>query len=252
MTKRSSGAFTLIELLVVIAIIAILAAILFPVFAKAREKARQSSCQSNLKQYSLSMLQYVQDYDERYPMSIYMSGVGLVTVYDVCNPYIKSIQIMVCPSEQDHISTVAISTAFGGAPMAGSWQASYAPNFGVVEDGPGIPGVTTAHAVIAEAQIVRPAETTMWGDAGLQRVLAGNVAGGSAPVQGRHNEQANVSFCDGHVKSLSAAKTSTVFPAGSITGSTRYLYNLGQAAGYYAGLTHFKGLVTDSGLQIDP
>src|SRR5450631_1096445 len=64
-----SKGFTLIELLVVIAIIAILAAILFPVFAKVREKARQINCVSNMKQMGMGVLQYVQDYDETYPMS---------------------------------------------------------------------------------------------------------------------------------------------------------------------------------------
>ena len=65
--SRVNQGFTLIELLVVIAIIAILAAILFPVFAKAREKARQSVCQSNLKQIGLGLLMYAQDYDETLP-----------------------------------------------------------------------------------------------------------------------------------------------------------------------------------------
>ncbi|MGC4047413.1 MAG: prepilin-type N-terminal cleavage/methylation domain-containing protein, partial [Armatimonas sp.] len=65
-------AFTLIELLVVIAIIAILAAILFPVFAQAREKARQTSCLSNTKQIGTGLMMYTQDYDETYPMNIYM------------------------------------------------------------------------------------------------------------------------------------------------------------------------------------
>src|SRR5215216_4432933 len=63
--------FTLIELLVVIAIIAILAAILFPVFARARENARRTSCLSNLKQLSLGIMQYTQDYDERLPQAMY-------------------------------------------------------------------------------------------------------------------------------------------------------------------------------------
>ena len=63
--------FTLIELLVVIAIIAILAAILFPVFARARENARRTSCVSNVKQFSLALMQYTQDYDERYPRSYF-------------------------------------------------------------------------------------------------------------------------------------------------------------------------------------
>src|SRR6267154_425236 len=69
--KNHASAFTLIELLVVIAIIAILAAILFPVFAQAREKARQASCQSNLRQLGLATLMYVQDYDETYPLYEY-------------------------------------------------------------------------------------------------------------------------------------------------------------------------------------
>jgi prepilin-type N-terminal cleavage/methylation domain-containing protein/prepilin-type processing-associated H-X9-DG protein len=66
-TRRRAVGFTLIELLVVIAIIAILAAILFPVFAQAREKARQATCQSNLKQISTAFNMYIQDYDEQFP-----------------------------------------------------------------------------------------------------------------------------------------------------------------------------------------
>src|SRR5476651_29540 len=68
--------FTLIELLVVIAIIAILAAILFPVFAKAREKARQTSCASNEKQLGLAFIQYCQDYDEMFPVGTYGNANG--------------------------------------------------------------------------------------------------------------------------------------------------------------------------------
>ena len=70
-THQKRAAFTLIELLVVIAIIAILAAILFPVFARARENARRSSCQSNLKQIGLGIAQYTQDYDEIMPRADY-------------------------------------------------------------------------------------------------------------------------------------------------------------------------------------
>ena len=74
--SRTKSAFTLIELLVVIAIIAILAAILFPVFARARENARRASCQSNLKQIGLGIIQYIQDYDEKYPSANISGGLA--------------------------------------------------------------------------------------------------------------------------------------------------------------------------------
>lgn len=112
--RRTHKAFTLIELLVVIAIIAILAAILFPVFAQAREKARQASCQSNLKQLGLATLMYVQDYDETYPLAQYADSVtywfgGCIAGCTTANktwdktrgllyPYMKNHQVQRCPS----------------------------------------------------------------------------------------------------------------------------------------------------------
>jgi prepilin-type N-terminal cleavage/methylation domain-containing protein/prepilin-type processing-associated H-X9-DG protein len=118
--NENKKAFTLIELLVVIAIIAILAAILFPVFARARENARRASCQNNLKQISLGVLQYVQDYDEKFPSPAVCGPVTLETgqssTSDVCSapapnnyyhlwmhiiyPYTKSAQIFNCPSQR--------------------------------------------------------------------------------------------------------------------------------------------------------
>ncbi|MBC7289450.1 MAG: DUF1559 domain-containing protein, partial [Armatimonadetes bacterium] len=83
--------FTLIELLVVIAIIAILAAILFPVFARAREKARQASCMSNLKQLALAMLMYAQDYDENLPLSLTAPGDWWNDTWKArISPYVKN------------------------------------------------------------------------------------------------------------------------------------------------------------------
>lgn len=108
---RKKG-FTLIELLVVIAIISILAAILFPVFARARENARRSSCASNQKQIGLGVMQYTQDYDEKYPFLYQGQAVGdfaaessAANPYKAIYPYLKSWQIFRCPSATDTSGT---------------------------------------------------------------------------------------------------------------------------------------------------
>jgi prepilin-type N-terminal cleavage/methylation domain-containing protein/prepilin-type processing-associated H-X9-DG protein len=128
-SSRGPKAFTLIELLVVIAIIAILAAILFPVFAQAREKARQTACLSNLKQIGTAVMLYVQDYDEAYPIRTNAGGKGLCFDPSSLNPapgttnpyctslawpwqiqsYVKNNAVYVCPSGtgRDYAATVA-------------------------------------------------------------------------------------------------------------------------------------------------
>lgn len=105
--------FTLIELLVVIAIIAILAAILFPVFAKAREKARQATCTSNTKQILLGLTQYTQDYDECLLATCGGWGVGW---QGYIQPYLKSVQVFKCPSNPD---TAADNGGVGNYKMNG-------------------------------------------------------------------------------------------------------------------------------------
>jgi prepilin-type N-terminal cleavage/methylation domain-containing protein/prepilin-type processing-associated H-X9-DG protein len=114
MKKRNNAGFTLIELLVVIAIIAILAAILFPVFAKAREKARDSACLSNLKQIAMALTQYNQDYDEKWPtLKVWGGGPDYATQFastigyarltngiaSSLQPYVKNYNVFFCPSD---------------------------------------------------------------------------------------------------------------------------------------------------------
>ena len=214
--KRAKG-FTLIELLVVIAIIAILTAILFPVFARARENARRASCQSNLKQIGLGLLQYVQDYDEKYPGEGYADPTAAADVsgwaYTI-QPYVKSEQLFQCPSET--------SMPFNGAPTSLQIRAAnagftdYYYNF----------QVGTANA----ASVAYPANTVLLGDgtgslagANYNRTKTDDVGSGSL----RHLEGGDYAFVDGHVKWL---KPQNVLPSDNAGAKTITLCNGGPHA----------------------
>jgi len=178
--------FTLIELLVVIAIIAILAAILFPVFARAREKARQTSCLSNVKSLTLAALMYAQDYDETLPFAY--NGKWW---YQVLEPYLKNTQILTCPSKRAY-------------PIGYAWNyagCGYAPG---VRYSPPRTGAIYEGCILGIYLSPGPSETIM---------LADNWLGGSSSQrlylyrqidrrEGRHNGTDNYGFVDGHAKAL--------------------------------------------------
>ncbi len=204
---RKDG-FTLIELLVVIAIIAILAAILFPVFSRAREKARQSSCLSNTRQMATAVLQYVHDYDETFPMNAYLAFNAQLqpcayTVLSAVEPYVRNRQIYQCPSEPQ---AVDIHAGFQGWLVGGECGAfraiSYMANFDLFEDG-SLPPLLSRQVPIRLAEIANPTETTMAYDANI--ATSPNQCGFRlfhAPIQGRHLEFADVNFVDGHAKAM--------------------------------------------------
>jgi prepilin-type N-terminal cleavage/methylation domain-containing protein len=125
-------AFTLIELLVVIAIIAILAAILFPVFAQARESARQTSCLSNMKQIGIGLMMYTGDYDEQYPPSQLGLSPNLVSWPVMIFPYIKSSQVFVCPSASKGAFTPDPTFVFGGTARQYCGQTRTDVSFGIL------------------------------------------------------------------------------------------------------------------------
>ena len=229
LNHKNTPGFTLIELLVVIAIIAILAAILFPVFARARENARRSSCQSNLKQIGLGLIQYVQDYDEIMPAAWYgpSSNGSTAASYkwmDAVQPYTKSEQVFNCPS---HTTTQPYSfkdgTNYGSYAINATYSGTTA--FGGADRNPPTSDYNASSNVpISIASIEEPV-TTVWvtdiekqGTAGTDlfwrflftspqatinttltpTALVGHASSGRIPE--RHLETTNVLYCDGHVK----------------------------------------------------
>jgi len=207
--------FTLIELLVVIAIIAILAAILFPVFARAREKARQASCQSNLKQIALGVLMYSQDYDERMPNNEWQAAgdvkgwVQHVTAAHKVFPYVKNSQLFICPSgtEQGPCATQV------GSPFPYIPRCSYGYSAWTCAD-------------VKQAQIDRPSELFLAMDA---QNFWNDQCQNAIRLSHRHNEMANFAFADGHVK---ARKSRSERPDEWWTGLTGFYGTPAGCGGY--------------------
>ena len=240
--RRREDGFTPIELLVVIAIIAILASILFPVFARARENARRSSCQSNLKQIGLAWIQYAQDYDEkvvpilsdptntgagptpRYYWFGSVTGSGATAVLKesegLIQPYLKSGQVQSCPSFQ--AGTADPSLGRTGYGYNDNYLSRYSPDFSKVNP-----------ANLAEIQ--SPSETVAFADCAS---LSGSTVGPntylSPPTSefptfhARHLDTGNILYCDGHVKAkIPTYRSGTFGFGGSVDGAVMKAHNLG-------------------------
>lgn len=230
LSRKGKLGFTLIELLVVIAIIAILAAILFPVFAQAREKARQAACQSNLKQLGSAFMMYTQDYDENLPYNYHYdaSRTALWWWEDDLQPYIKNWQVLVCPSAAPKINygylrpaglpnplitTYIGNTAYWGG--SGSNCSTFKPSGTCNPPLISNAGTGTTSAAMASIddvagtifvtegwtkEIWQVESTSSW--VGRPGAIGPYDSKESGLVIGRHSENNNVLFCDGHVKAV--------------------------------------------------
>ncbi len=199
--KRKSKGFTLIELLVVIAIIAILAAILFPVFARARENARRASCMSNLKQIGLGLMMYVQDYDERMPMNGYCGGGVCASWRMQLQPYIKSTQVFVCPSNSN------TGTNSGALPGVSPISSDYSANLSTagIFGGYNTAGPTLA-AIQSPSTTFFVVETNDKVDDWYFNVTS-SVSKFANGLFAGHLGTSDYLFGDGHVKSLRPSAT---------------------------------------------
>jgi len=214
---RRSG-FTLIELLVVIAIIAILAAILFPVFARAREKARQASCLSNLKQLTLAFLMYSQDYDERWVTSYVVPGMPQGSQgTNVCwwrfppYPYVKNWGVYVCPD--------SIRDAGNAADSRNQFHFNYGYNGNLQARKDGDIRSPASCAALGDAShwFGNGCGGRSFAWASVNRRPAGNPCNASQTVNWvddctRHNGGSNIAFADGHAKWLAAQSIQSQLP----------------------------------------
>lgn len=209
--KKMRRGFTLIELLVVIAIIAVLAGLLLPVFVQNREKSRQTACLSNLRQMAMATFQYAQDWDDTLPMSGYeaLDALGrpcFVSVGSALSPFLGDRRLLACPSEPNAYDTSSYAEAMGltggecGVGKGGG--GSYALNSAAFVSGDSPHLQLTAQKPVKLSELRYASETVLGYDG---NVTAGNQCGFSPfepALEGRHIESCNVSFADGHAKSL--------------------------------------------------
>jgi prepilin-type N-terminal cleavage/methylation domain-containing protein len=205
--RSSRKAFTLIELLVVIAIIAILAAILFPVFAQAREKARQAACGSNCRQIGLALMMYAQDYDEVLVMRYYGSN-GQLSWKDVMAPYLKNTDIYRCPSNPAARRPDVLKRFAAGYAM-------YLPDQNIaaaVGGGMAYPQPTAGIAYPASSLIIVE-DSYVWPDTGPwlaynEPAKDGSAVPGPSEWNSGHDVAAgNIIYLDGHAKFMRLIKT---------------------------------------------